>query len=283
MRYRFGAQHQSTEVVNHAVRRTSGVILVLMLGLAGCASPLSIGSHTNVTTPTATHTPHPTPIATLSSTQTQQGKQAAIAEYMALFQHGIPRALKNIPVSLQDGTRIRVQIGQQFGPSVIGGAPLRTVMPLYAYLVIQGGKPLMRLTFGTYTSGKPATLDLTAPPSYFAIESDTIPPPGSFLLDSSQDEWNGYLADGGGNVSNPTLGLPINASPMQTAAIEAADIAKIGKNMLDAAADPQDGVGAVAAYLMLPQDDPQHEGVTYLSIPPAQVLCFCVSTVGNKN
>lgn len=220
----------------------------------------------------------------MSSTQTQQGKQAAIAEYMALFQHGIPRAFNNVPVSLYDGTRIKVQIGQQFGPSVAGEGPLRVVMPLYAYLVIQGGKPLMQLTFGTYTSGKPATFDLTVPPSWYATPSEVPPaPPGSFVLYDSQDEWNGYLADGGGVVSNPTLGLPVHASPAQTAAVEAADIAKIGKNMLDAAADPQDGVGAVAAYLMLPQDDPQDGDSTVLIVPPAQVLCFCASTVGNKN
>jgi len=47
--------------------------------------------------------------------------------------------------------------------------------------------------------------------------------------------------------------------------------------MVKAAADPQKRLGKVAAYLRLPQDDPDHKGNTVLSIPWADVISETIS------
>lgn len=192
---------------------------------------------------------------------------------MALFNNGIPLAMKGIKILVHQNGKLvysTVQIGTTFDGSPYPGASERVVMPVYSYASLQGQQPAITITFGTLKYGKPATFDITTPPY---LETSYI---GSFILEiggigAFGSEYNGYLGIGGDSAVVEELGLPKGSSPTVIANAEANLITRVGANMMKAASDSQASQGKVAAYLSLPQDDPKGQQ-TILDIPQAGVV-----------
>lgn len=194
---------------------------------------------------------------------------------MALFNNGIPPAMKGIKILVtQNGKLVYdiVQIGTIFDGSPEAGFPERVVMPVYSYTNLLGQQPTIITTYGTLEYGKPVTHDIMTPP-YLEISDPGI---GAFAIEiggigSYGSEYNGYLGSGGTSGVIKELGLPKSSSPTVIANAEASLITRVGASMMKAASDPQTNQGKIAAYLMLPQDDPRGKE-TILDIPQAGVV-----------
>lgn len=221
----------------------------------------------------------PTP----TTAQIQQQKAKAVAAYCALFQHGIPGLLTDIPLALPDTNGPKVEIGERFSSRYVPYLQLRVVVPLYAFVTVQSGNPMVHMTFGIRENGQCATFDFAAPPS---VHQHFGPPQigefdlyfGGGPLGGLYNAWPGFGGDSDDIIF--FLGLPKDSPSLDMAEADARLITAIGAHMLRELTNPIIGNSPgnkVAAYLTLP-DDSKYK-FTELWLPHTD-LCTSVQSGG---